>query len=315
MACETCSVWHHIYCQGISSQTYYALHSSAVVWNCHSCGVTNYTATLFDLTSLVTSNSFSSLQENSSIHSIGGSAGPPLAASAPTYTRREAQTQQSEETTSSSQRQLRLSIRNKQAEVLNLIHSTQVDVLVGTETWLTPDHLNSEYFLTDQYEVFRKDRPDGYGGVLIAVSRQFIFEEVHDMRTDGEGLWVKINFAGQPALYLGAFYRPNQLPEHLDSISESLATLNNTRHKNLLLTGDFNLPYTNWDTPCHVSGQPDAMGDVSIYSTTMVWRTWRRGPHTILAAPSTCWLLTPQPQSTGSKYYHHSPTTTQFSPR
>ena len=79
------------------------------------------------------------------------------------------------------------------------------------------------------------------------------------MRTDGEGLWVKTNFAGQPSLYLGAFYRPNQRPEHLDSLSESLATLNNTRHKNILLTGDFNLPYMNWDTPCHVSGQPGAM--------------------------------------------------------
>ena len=112
--------------------------------------------------------------------------------------------------------------------MLNLIHTTQADVLVGTETWLTPDHLSSEYFPTDQYEVFRKDRPDGYGGVLIAVSREFLFEEVHDMRTDGEGLWVKTNFAGQPTLYLGAFYRPNQRPEHLDSLSESLATLNNT---------------------------------------------------------------------------------------
>ena len=86
------------------------------------------------------------------------------------------------------------SIRNKQAEVLNLIHSSQADVLVGTETWLTPDHLSSEYFPTDQYEVFSKDRPDGYGGVLIAVSREFLFEEVHDMRTGGEGLWVKTTF-------------------------------------------------------------------------------------------------------------------------
>ena len=49
--------------------------------------------------------------------------------------------------------------RPKRTEVLNLIHSTQADVLVGTETWLTPDHLSSEYFPTDQYEVFHKDRP------------------------------------------------------------------------------------------------------------------------------------------------------------
>ena len=118
VACETCSVWYHIDCQGISSQTYDALHSSAVVWNCHSCGVTNYTATLFDLTSLVTSNSFSSLQEDSSIHSIGGSPGPPLAASSPTPRQRRKP--------NNVKRPLRLvnanfhSIRNKQAEVLNL---------------------------------------------------------------------------------------------------------------------------------------------------------------------------------------------------
>ena len=173
VACETCSVWYNIDCQGISSQTYDALHSSAVVWNCHSGGVTDYTATLFDLTSLVTSNSFSSLQEDSSIHSIDGSPGPPLAASSPTPKQRLKPNKV--------KRPLRLanvnfhSIRNKQAEVLNLIHSTQADVLVGTETWLTTDHLSSEYFPTDQYGVFRKDRPDGYGGVLIAVSREFLF--------------------------------------------------------------------------------------------------------------------------------------------
>ena len=242
---------YHIDCQGISSQTYDALHSSAVVWNCHSCGVTNYTATLFELTSLVTSNSFSSLQEDSSIHIIGGSPGQPLAASSPTPRQRRKPNKV--------KRPLRLvnvnfhSIRNKQAEVLNLIHSTQADALNGTETWLTPDHLNSEYFPTDQYEVFRKDRPDGYGGVLISVSREFLFEEVHDVRTGGEELWVKTNFAGHPALYLGAFYWPNQLYKNTWIPSAS------HWHKNILLTGDFNLPYMNWDTPCHVSGQPGAM--------------------------------------------------------
>ena len=126
VACETCSVWYHIDCKCISSQTYDALLSSAVVWNCHSYGVTNYTATLFDLTYLVTSNSFSILQEDSSIHSIGGSPGPPLAASSPTPRQRRKPKKV--------KRPLRLvnvnfhSIRNKQAEVLNLIHSTQADV-------------------------------------------------------------------------------------------------------------------------------------------------------------------------------------------
>ena len=201
VACETCSVWYHIDCQGISSQKYDALQSSAVVWNCHSCGVNNYTATLFDLTSLVTSNSFSSLQEDSSIHSIDGSPGPPLADSSPTHRQR-----RKPNTVKIPLRLVNVnfhSIRNKQAEVLNLIHSTQADVLVGTETWLTPDHLSSEYFPTDQYEVFRKDRPDDYGGVLIAVPRELLFEEVHDMRTDGEGLWVKTNFAGNQHSTLG----------------------------------------------------------------------------------------------------------------
>ena len=44
------------------------------------------------------------------------------------------------------------------------------------------------------------------------------------------------------------------------SANHCMATLNNSRHnKNILLTGDFNLPYMNWDMPCHVSGQPRAM--------------------------------------------------------
>lgn len=37
----------------------------------------------------------------------------------------------------------------------------------GTETWLSPEINTTEFFPTD-YTVFRQDRSDGYGGVLLA---------------------------------------------------------------------------------------------------------------------------------------------------
>ena len=40
-------------------------------------------------------------------------------------------------------------------------------ILVVSETWLSPDISTSEFF-PDQYNVFRKDRADGFGGVLLA---------------------------------------------------------------------------------------------------------------------------------------------------
>ena len=49
-----------------------------------------------------------------------------------------------------------------------LLNERQPDVIFRCETWLSPSIQTSEIFPTS-YHVFRHDRNDGYGGVLLAV--------------------------------------------------------------------------------------------------------------------------------------------------
>ena len=55
----------------------------------------------------------------------------------------------------------------KRAELSTLIHEHQPDIIFGTETWLLPNINSTEFFPTG-YTLFRQDRSDGYGGVLLA---------------------------------------------------------------------------------------------------------------------------------------------------
>ena len=46
------------------------------------------------------------------------------------------------------------------------------DIIAGTESWLTPSIYSNEVF-PDNYNVFRKDHLDGYGGVFFSCKKQF----------------------------------------------------------------------------------------------------------------------------------------------
>ena len=58
------------------------------------------------------------------------------------------------------------SIMAKKAEFHNLINDHHPDIIFGNETWLSPN-VNTAEFLPKQYNIFRQDRSDGYGGVLL----------------------------------------------------------------------------------------------------------------------------------------------------
>jgi hypothetical protein len=49
------------------------------------------------------------------------------------------------------------SITNKSADLQMAIDSSQPDIIIGTETWLTKD-MNSSEFIPNDFEVFRRDR-------------------------------------------------------------------------------------------------------------------------------------------------------------
>ena len=96
------------------------------------------------------------------------------------------------------------SILNKKPDLLTLISTEKPDVLIGTETWLTSDVMNSkiippEFGLT----IYRKDRLSGYGGVLLAVSNRILSIDLPSLSTDCEIVWTKLDIIASP-IYIAA---------------------------------------------------------------------------------------------------------------
>ena len=69
------------------------------------------------------------------------------------------------------------SIKNKKAETLNIIDSYNPEIIIGTETWLNDSVHNSEIF-PPNYNIYRRDRRDGFGGVLIAVKADIVSDHL-----------------------------------------------------------------------------------------------------------------------------------------
>ena len=63
------------------------------------------------------------------------------------------------------------SCKNKKEEIANLLESANPSIIMGTETWLNSNIHSSEIFPSN-YDIIRRDRGDGYGGVLLAIKNE-----------------------------------------------------------------------------------------------------------------------------------------------
>jgi hypothetical protein len=142
------------------------------------------------------------------------------------------------------------SLKNKVADLASTINEYKPDVVLGNESWLTPDIGNSEIFPND-YNVFRKDRPDGYGGVFQAIKKDLIVTQRLELDTDCEIIWTQCQLADKKAksILLGSFYRPNAHDiKSLHELDNSLSALGDKLHRhNVVLAGDFNAPNILWE--------------------------------------------------------------------
>ena len=118
---------------------------------------------LFDTTaSLDTYNRFDSLSSLSEPDSpVPDNIGPPKAASSPiVQQQREVKSRTTKSVLNHPLRILVMncqSIKNKRAELHTIIDSAKPDIILGNESWLTPDIQNSEIF-PDSFDAIRKDR-------------------------------------------------------------------------------------------------------------------------------------------------------------
>ena len=271
--CDTCDEWYHAACLHMNTPVYMALENKDVSWHCVQCGMPQFSSGLFNSQDLDTTNPYSSLTDpnisNLDLHK-------PLARSTPVKIIKKvllASNNKSQRTPS--QHKLKLasnnksnetpnqhklksltinfqSIKNKTADLEYLINKEEPDIIAGSETWLNPDIYNTE-ILSNNYEIFRKDRSDSHGGVLLAIKSNLVVEEIKTKPNNNievEAVYCKISLPNSTPLIIGSVYRPpNSTIEYMTDMCNELSNIKK-QYKNAVIwiMGDFNLPDINWNS-------------------------------------------------------------------
>ena len=116
------------------------------------------------------------------------------------------------------------------------------DIVVLTETWLTPNRKNDEIMIPNFDIPYRKDRNDRVGGgVAIYIKSGISFHKSCNLiDNEVEGLCVEVNVRNHKFLLCGIYRPPNSGVEYWDSLERTFETLNNSHIKDLVILGDFN---------------------------------------------------------------------------
>ena len=140
---------------------------------------------------------------------------------------------------------------NKKADFQEFIYSHKPHIIVGTETWLSASVNNNEVIPAEwNYNVYRKDRPDGYSGVMIAISKLIPSYEMTALQTERELLWIQVVVGNGNKLFIGAYYRSHiDDQQSIDELNLSLQKLHETTtDAKIWLIGDFNAPCIDWES-------------------------------------------------------------------
>ena len=162
VACDDCDKWTHTKCMNMPELVYEGLGDSS--WQCTNCGMPQINSSFFktfESTGSPSSQMDSSTEESDLELPDRGPLGNPLATSSPNKNRGNTNIKPWE-----NMRTLVInfqSVRNKRAELSNVLSSYQPEIFIGNETWLNSNITSSEIF-PSQYDIIRKDRHDGYGG-------------------------------------------------------------------------------------------------------------------------------------------------------
>lgn len=144
------------------------------------------------------------------------------------------------------------SVNNKTTDLLLATNSVDYDILVFTETWLSPEQCDRE-FLDKKYKSFRKDRMNTDigakrgGGVLIALKNDIDCEEYSIPEMNNlEAVCVKINMTNGSLFVYCLYIQPSSSIEvykqHLNAISKIEKSTNDI----LAVFGDWNMPDICW---------------------------------------------------------------------
>ena len=230
VACDDCQQWYYVSCMHMSTPVNEGLTN--VSWHCDSCGMPNFSSSLFESFELdSTENSFNIL--DSTVSTGISSPGAPITCSSPV-------SQSTPRKTNHSYSNMKTlvvnfqSAKNKMEEIGNLTDSANPSIIIGTETWMHSGIHSSEIFPAN-YDVIRHDPKDGYGGVLLAIRRYCVFEKV-DIKSDTESVFAKLTLDKNKAFIVGSLYRPPS--SDIQYMDELCTTMHNiARHTRTLPSG------------------------------------------------------------------------------
>ena len=223
IACDECDTWFHKDCLQMTSINFAA--SENISWICCRCALPN-SSSLFD--------SFSS--------TLSASPGQPTHHSSPVAPKRK----------KSSIKRLKVQVVNfdsmyaKKDILASNLHNENIDIIIGAETHLDGNLLNSE-ILPPNYTAIRNDRNRSGGGVAIIHKIDLQVTEIRRPK-NVELVAAKVQCHGKKPLIICAVYRPpNNNREYMDTLCATIRDIYNS-HPGCAFWcgGDFNLPDIYW---------------------------------------------------------------------
>ena len=250
--CETCERWGHVECLGITEERFQVLVDYSFAWICPACDSQNVTQlsssnesdlSLNDTTAPQDPESDISIQDHSTDSSSQLSFDAARSCSTPKskYTEREKKNRLSCIVVNTQ------SIMPKKESLWQILESENPDIILACETWLKPDIHDSEIIPADlEYEIFRKDRKDGYGGVMIGVKRQLVYEHVPTSE-NSELVAVKVTCKHTSVIVASLYRTTNNDLNHTVNLTNAIESLVKRYPKEVIwIGGDANLPDINW---------------------------------------------------------------------
>lgn len=140
-----------------------------------------------------------------------------------------------------------LNNRERRSELkASLSEYSDISVVCLQETKVGENFLSSELELGG-YQIYRKDRKLGGGGILTAVSNELQSSRRLDLEVDFcEMMWIEIEIDGRKLL-VGNFYRPHKKQTvPIKVLQWALAKASSGKNTKTFLFGDFNAPDACW---------------------------------------------------------------------
>ncbi len=157
------------------------------------------------------------------------------------------------------------SIYNKTVQFWNTVESYNVDVVIGTESWLNAEILNAEIF-RQTFLTFRRDRVDRIGGgVFICIKDNFEATEAWvDDKFEIIGVDIRDKNSKNQWEIIGAYRSQQDGHEPLARLAERTRVTRKTG-KNVILGGDLNLSHATWE------GDVGAEGATQRLVNELIW--------------------------------------------